>query len=311
MKYEGKKIKVAVTTTSFGQYDLRPLELLKNAGVNVFTNSSGRKMTEKEIVSLCSDCIGIIAGTESYTREILVKLDNLKIISRCGVGIDSIDLDTAKDLKIKVMNTPYGPTQSVAELTLAMMLNLLRCVSTMDCELKHGIWLKRMGNLLQGKKVGIIGYGRIGRKVAELLVPFGVEIAYTDTQIKEKVDMHRLIGLDELLTWADIITVHCSVHAGAGPILGKEELMKLRKGCWIINTSRGGVIDEEALYGLLSNKHLSGAALDVFKQEPYKGPLSNLENVLMTPHIGSYARESRIQMEIQAVENLLAGLGIR
>lgn len=297
--------KIAVTTSTFGEYDEKPLVALKEKGFEIGMNPYGRKLKEKEVVAFCKDAVGIIAGTETLSDASMSSMDKLEVISRCGGGIDNVDLDAADRLGIKVFNTPDAPVIAVAELTVGLMLDLLRKVSWMDRETHTGQWQKRMGNLLHGKNVGIKGFGRIGKKVSEFLRPFGCDIAYADPFMEDGLLGLKRLSLAELLGWADIITLHLSVHE---KLIGEKEFKQMKKGAWLINTSRGGVIDESVLYEYLKNGNLSGAALDVFEEEPYTGPLKELDNVILTPHIGSYARESRIEMEMQAVENLLKGL---
>jgi D-3-phosphoglycerate dehydrogenase len=298
------KIKIAITTGSFAEFDTSPVELLYKNGFKAVRNSCSRKLNKKETLLLCKNCIGIVAGTETYDSYVLTRLPRVKIISRCGTGIDNIDLDAAKRLGIKIFNTPEPPVQAVAELTVGLMLNLLRKINQMHNAVKGNNWERQMGNLLRGKKIGIIGFGRIGKKVAELLKIFDCEIAYTDPLLVKSL---KSMPLEELLAWADIISIHVS---GKNRILGKQEFQAMKEGAWIINTSRGGVIDENELYKMLVGGRLSGAAIDVFAREPYSGPLKNLSNTILTPHIGSYAREARIKMENQAVKNLLKGLEV-
>ena len=269
-------------------------------------NPYKRKITPEELVEIAYDAVGIIAGTEQISEEIIQQLEKTKVISRCGVGMDNIDIDAAENAGIKVYNTPDAPTSAVAEVTVGLMINLLRKVSQMENELKMGLWKKRMGNLLCEKKIGIKGFGRIGKKVAELLKPFGCEIAYADPFVEDGLLGLQRLSLKELLCWADIITIHVGVNE---KLIGEKEFQCMKEGALIINTSRGGVADELILYENLKNGHLSGAALDVFEVEPYTGPLKELDNVILTPHIGSYALEARVEMEKQAVENLLKGLG--
>ncbi len=219
--------------------------------------------------------------------------------------MESIDLEAAKELGIKVMNTPSGPTLAVAELTVALILNLLRKISVMDRAMRTGMWDKKMGNLLSGKRVGIIGFGRIGKKVAELLRPFDCDIVYTDVTAKDAVAGVNCVPLNELLKNSDIISIHVS---STDKIIGDKELKQMKKGAFLVNVSRGEVIDEDALFRAAESGHLGGAAIDVFNIEPYKGPLKDLGNVILTPHIGSYASEARIEMEIEAVKNLLKSL---
>lgn len=297
--------KIAITTTSFGVYDNGPLKLCKENGFDVVLNPYGRKVKSEELINLAKNALGLIAGTELIKEEVLLELTSLKAISRCGAGLDNIELDAAKRLGIKIFNTPDAPTIAVAELTIGLILDLLRKVSQMDRDMRNNQWQKRMGNLLQGKKVGIKGFGRIGKKVAELLGPFGCEIAYADPYVENRLLGLNRLSFDELLDWADIITIHVSVSE---KLIGEKEFESMKKGAFIVNTSRGGVIDELALYKYLANDYLSGAALDVFEEEPYIGPLKELDNIILTPHIGSYAKEARIEMERQAVENLLRGL---
>lgn len=301
--------KVFISTSSFGKDDKKPLEVLSSSGLTVNINPFGRKLTEEESAEYLKDADYLIAGTEILNREVLASSKKLKIISRCGVGVDNIDFQAAKEFGIAVYFTADSPTVAVAELTIALILDLLRLITPMSCALKSGTWEKRMGHLLNGKNVGIIGFGRVGQKVARLSIPFGVNIAYYDIS-RKKTDLPALFKtLPDILSWADIITLHCSASSRNDKnLIGVEELNRMKKGAWLINVSRGGVVDEKALYHSLKNGNLSGAALDVYSDEPYSGPLRELDNIILTPHIGSYAKEARIRMEIEAVNNLLNGI---
>lgn len=298
---------VLITTSTFGKYDRRPLELLEKKGLSYSLNPYGRKLTKEELFHLAGDYIGIISGTESFDSEILKRFRKVKAISRCGSGLDNIDLKTAKGLSIIVTNTPDCVTMAVAELTVGFMLSLLRKTFTMDRDMKAGKWNKVMGYLLSGKNIGIIGFGKIGQKVAELLMSFETHIGYYDI-VKSSCSFGKYMDLRELLMWSDIVTIHVSRSEKSSYLLASRELSYLKKGAWFINCARGEVVDEKALYEALKSKRLSGAAIDVFEQEPYCGPLIQLENVILTPHIGSYAQEARIRMEMEAVLNLLESL---
>jgi D-3-phosphoglycerate dehydrogenase len=221
--------------------------------------------------------------------------------------MDSVDLEAAGERGIAVRNTPDGPTQAVAELTLAYTLDLLRGVARMDRELRAGTWNKRMGFLLEGKRVGIVGFGRIGRAAARLFAAFGAHVAFADPFTSDSV--HRQMELDDLCAWAQIISLHCSAPKDGSPVMNARRLEGMQPGAWLINAARGGLVDEEALFHLLQSGRLGGAALDVFDREPYAGPLAGLDNVILTPHIGSYAQESRIRQEVETVRNLLEELG--
>lgn len=301
-------MKVTVNTSSFSAQDSRPIELLRAKGIEPVMNPHKRVMTAQEVTHLCSDADAIIAGTEPLTADVLTKLLRLKIISRCGVGMDNVDLKVARERGIKVFNTPGGPTIAVAELALGLMLSMLRHTHEMDRKLRIGVWNKKMGSLLSGKTVGIVGFGRIGQKLARLLVPFNVQIVYADIrEVKSAIEAERL-NLAQLLARADIVCVHAASET-AVPLIGTNEISLMKKGSWLMNLARGGTVDENALAVALGNGHLSGAALDVFCREPYEGPLKAFDTVVLTPHIGSYAVEARILMEIESVENLLKGLG--
>jgi len=299
-------MKIIITTSSFATYDRLPLEELERNQIEYTINPYGRKLTKDEVIDLAKDADGLVAGTELLDGDVLEQLPNLKVISRCGAGLDTVDLEKAKKLNIEVLFTPYGPTLAVAELTLGLILDLLRKITAMDRELKAGLWKKQMGNQLKGKKIGILGLGRIGQKVAELLTPLGVKIAYYDICTIEGA--FNAVSKNELLSWADIITIHRPANADGKPVIGEEELNLMKDNTWLINVSRGGMVDEDALYSALKEGKLLGAALDVFENEPYEGPLRSLDNVILTPHIGSYAKEGRIQMEKDAVQNLINGL---
>ena len=301
-------MKIAITTSTFAQYSDEPLQLLKAKGIEPVLNPHGRALTEDEAISLLQGCVGVAAGTEPLTRRVIDSLPLLKVISRCGTGMDSVDQKAAAEKGIAVCNTPDGPTLAVAELTLGYALDLMRRISHMDRDIRAGVWKKRMGNLLDGKKVGIVGFGRIGRAVAKLFNAFNAEVAFADPFAEAR--HYRKLELDELLAYADIVTLHCPKPKDNPVILDARRLNLMRKGSWVINAARGGLIDEAALCDLLQSGHLAGAALDVYAEEPYKGPLCQCDNVVLTSHVGSYAMEARIRMEVDTIKNLLEGLGL-
>ncbi len=295
-------LQVAITTTSFGVHDQAPLRKLKGIGVKVKVNPYGRKLEVNEVVKFCNGACGIIAGTETLDAQVLSQLPGLKVISRCGTGLDNIDLAVAKKMRVRVFNTPEATVGAVAELTIGFMLAILRNIPQMNSAMKEGKWEKKMGNLLCCKKVGIIGFGRIGKRVAELLKCFGCQLAYSDPFVKKGVQGARRLSKGELLRWADIVTLHVS---GSSRLLGENEIKIMKKEALLINASRGGLVDEGALFKALQSGRLKAAAIDCFAEEPYSGPLKGLDNAILSPHIGSYAVESRVRMEMAAVENLI------
>jgi len=301
-------LKVLISTSSFGQYDLHPLELLKSHGFEVVLNPYKRRLKAEEVVELAKDCHGIIAGTEPLTAEVLKQLPLLKAISRVGAGLENIDMEAAERRGIAIKSTPHTPTQAVAELTLGLILNVMRRINSMDRGIRSGKWNKEMGRLLSGKTIGVVGLGRIGRRVTELLKPFGAKILANEPKPDKKwVEENKvhLTSLEELLKKSDIVTLHIPYTEQTRNLINAERLKIMKRGAILINTSRGGLVDEDALYHALKSGHLGGAALDAMETEPYRGPLKELDNVILTPHIGSYALEARVQMEIEAARNLI------
>ena len=304
-------MKILTSPSSFGQVGNEPFALLAKNGYEAINNPYGRKLTEDEVIELAKDCIGIVAGVEPLTARVMDALPNLKVISRVGIGMDSVDLEYAKQKGIIVKNTPDGPTRAVAELTLGMTLSLLRRIPQADASLKNKVWKKQTGNLILDKKIGVIGLGRIGRLVSQLFRGIGNPVIGFDPfadQAWATSNGVELADFETVLKLADIITLHVPGNADKSPVIAAKELELMKPTAQLINISRGGIVDEDALYTALSTGKLAAAAIDVFVDEPYSGPLTGLDNVILTPHIGSYAEEGKLLMEIEAVKNLIAEL---
>lgn len=304
-------MKVLTSPSSFGQVGSEPFDLLEKSGYQFINNPYGRKLTEDEVIELAGDCVGIVAGVEPLTARVMDALPNLKVISRVGIGMDSVDLEYAKQKGVIVKNTPDGPTRAVAELTLGMTLSLLRRVPQADAALKERKWVKQTGNLILNKTVGIVGLGRIGRLVSELFRGIGNPVIgfdpYPNEAWAEKTGV-KLVDFETLLKTADIVTLHVPGNEDKSPVISAAELALIKPSAFFINISRGGIVDEAALFEALSTKKIAAAAIDVFVDEPYSGPFCDLDNVILTPHIGSYAEEGKLLMEIDAVNNLLDAL---
>lgn len=298
--------KILIGPSSFAEVDYTPMERLKASGYAVVDNPFHRKLTKEELLDLLEDDVaGIIAGLETLDREVLEQ-SRIRVISRVGAGLSNVDLQAARDLGIQVFNTPDAPTHAVAELTIGAMLSLLRMIPRMDRVLHERQWQKIIGSQLQGKTVVIIGFGRIGRRVATLLSPFDVKILVVDPFVDETAcGGFRQAALQDALSEADIITIHSS---GQDCIIGENEFSSMKKGAYLLNVARGGVVSEQSLIKAIEDKTLAGAWLDTFEEEPYKGALWAYPNVILTPHVGSYTAECRLRMESEAVENLLKAL---
>ncbi|MDG1900729.1 MAG: phosphoglycerate dehydrogenase [Bacteroidales bacterium] len=298
---------ILISPSSFGIISEEPLNILKNK-YNYINNPYGRKLTENEVIELGKRCTGIIAGVEAITERVMNLMPNLKCISRVGVGMDNIDIEVANDKGIIVVNTPDGPTRGVAELTLALTLSMLRKVPQADCAMKSKKWEKQIGNLLHKKTIGIIGLGRIGKMVAEMYRALGNPVLGFDLFPDEAWSNRNQVGLcsfDEILSKSDIISLHIPANKDKSAVIGHREFNLMKDGIFLVNLSRGGVLDEHILFESLKDGKLSAAAIDVFSEEPYSGPLCDLNNIVLTPHIGSYAAEGKLEMEIDAVNNLI------
>ena len=294
--------KILLGPSSFASLDSAPLDRLVSDGFEVVNNPFSRKLTKQELLDLLPGVTGIIAGLELLDYEVMSK-SSLKVISRCGSGMSNVDLDAAKKLGIKVFSTPFGPTSAVAELTVGTMLSLLRMVPQMDRDIHQGKWTKKIGLQLEGKTVVIVGFGRIGKKVASLLRPFHVKIYAVDIAQRGDVDGVKILTIEEALPISDIITIHSS---GEEQLIGENEFKLMKDGSFLLNAARGGLVNEESLIHALENGRIAGAWLDTFCTEPYAGSLCKFSQVILTPHVGSYTLECRRSMEMEAVNNLIS-----
>lgn len=304
-----KKYKIAVGPSSFGQASKMAVDILRDAGCKILNNPYGRKLAEDEIIDLLKDADGLIAGLEPLNRNVLSSAIKLRAIARVGIGIDNIDFDAAEEFGIKVSNTPNGPTDAVAEMTLAAMLGLCRELYQSNTDMHDHLWRKRIGLGLKGTKVLLIGYGRIGHRVSELLEPFGADIMIYDPFLdtdKNRI-IERRVSLEYGLRESQIISLHAG---GKNVILGEKEFQQMRENVILLNSARGELIEEKALLKALRDGKVYKAWLDTFWEEPYKGELCSCEQVMLTPHISTYTSQCRNSMEVDAVKNLLRDLEI-
>ena len=244
--------------------------------------------------------IVIVRSRTKITKEMIEKAANCKIIARVGVGLDNIDLDAAKAKNIRVINAVEGAMNAVAEQVLGFMLSLARNIPRADREIRNGNWLKKelMGTELKGKYLGIVGLGNIGKRLGRLaralnMNIIGYDVIPIDEEFSKEVGLMKT-DLDTLLQSADYVSLHVPLLDSTYHLINKEKLSTMKKTACIINTSRGGVVDEEALYDSLKNGNLGGAALDVFEKEPATdNELATLPNVILTPHIGAQTKEAQ------------------
>lgn len=303
--------KILISTSSFNLDNFSGKEELTKKGYEIVLNPYGKKMSEQQISELIDDSVtAMIAGTEPLTATILEKATGLKILVRCGIGMDNVDLEAAKKLGIKVFNTPDAPTRSVAELTLGHILSLLRRISESDRAIRHGKWQPLMGSLLYEQTVGIIGFGRIGKMVGNLLTLFGAKVLIHDDFARETNRDLNFVSKDEIFSNSDIVTLHLPYTKENHHLVNAEMLSKMKPSSFLVNISRGGLVDDSALYQAISDNKIAGAALDCFEQEPYTGPLVNCERVQLSSHMGSYASQSRVKQEQDSCTILMDELRI-
>lgn len=298
-----------ITTVPFASVDPRPLHLLEQAGIDYVINPLGRKLKEGELAELIVDYDLLIAGTEPITERVLGQAKRLRLISRVGIGLDSVDLVTARKREIQVSYTPDAPAPAVAELTLGLMLSLLRHIHVSNERMHRGEWQRWFGRRLPEITVGVIGVGRIGGRVLQALSGFGVTSVLANDltphdRTPDGMDV-RWVGKDEIYQSADLITLHVPLTPDTRNLICRPQLDSMRSDAILLNTSRGGIVNEEDLASVLLEERLAGAAVDVFVEEPYSGPLCQIERCLLTSHMGSMSVDCRTRMEIEATEEVV------
>jgi D-3-phosphoglycerate dehydrogenase / 2-oxoglutarate reductase len=302
-------MKIGISTSSFGAADEAPIEFLRGRDVLVVPNPYGRRLTRDEAIEFIADLDGLIAGLEPLDRGVLESASRLRAIARVGIGMDNVDQEGAAELGIAVSNTPEPPTDAVAEMTVTAALALVRGFNRRTAEMREARWEKEVTGSLSGAVVQIIGFGRIGRRVAQLLTPFGVRLLATDPLLPqgEEVDGATAVGLEEGLASADIVSLHA---AGDQVIIGASELAAMKEGAILLNSARGGLVDQEALGGALDRGAIQAAWFDAFWEEPYSGPLLERDGFYGTPHVGTYTIPCRRGMEMEAAKNIARDLGL-
>jgi D-3-phosphoglycerate dehydrogenase len=292
--------------------DERAEQLLQEAGCQLIRNPYGRLLTEDEMITLISEIDGIIIGLDPLSERVLERATRLKVISKYGVGLDNIDIAAATARKIPVAFTPGTNSAAVAELAFGLMLDAARQISASDRQIRQGQWGRFSGTQLWGKTLGLIGTGQIGQQLALRARGFEMPIlcydVHPDYSWAERMGA-SYVTLPELLRRSDFVSLHIPLNSATHHLIGGAELEMMKPTAIIINTSRGGIIDEEALYKALSEKRLRAAGLDVVECEPPENtPLAQLDNVVLTSHIGAHTSEASAAMSLLAAENVVAAL---
>ena len=303
--------RVLITTVPFASIDRRPLDLLESAGIEYVINPLGRKLKATELAELICGFDVVIAGTEEITESVINTADRLKLISRVGVGLDGVDLKSAEKRGILVSYTPEAPAPAVAELTLALILNLLRNVHIANSQMHNGNWNRLFGRRISEVTFGIIGAGRIGSRVVRNLVSLGANrVLVNDLNAlndlnEDLLNFINYVDKDIIYRESDVLSIHIPLNASTKNMIGYEQLSLMKLDAMLINTSRGGIVNENDLIKILLEGRLSGAAIDVFEQEPYQGGLSQIDRCILTSHMGSMSTDCRVKMEVEATEEAI------
>jgi D-3-phosphoglycerate dehydrogenase len=305
-------VKVLVTPRSLTLGGHPSLRRLQDAGYELVLSPPGRLPDERELLHLLPDCVGYLAGVEKVSAEVLEAAVQLRVISRNGSGVDNIDLATARRRRVQVCRADGANARGVAELTLSLMLGLVRSVPFSDQRLKGGTWERREGIELEGRTLGVIGCGRIGRLVARFALSLGMKVLAYDPEPDPSfhpADCFEYSILELLWPRSDIISLNCPWSPGGSPLIGPKTLGIIKRGAYLVNTARAELLDEEAVLAALDSEQLSGLATDVFREEPPRERLLvGHSRVIATPHIGGYTEESVLRAADAAVDNLLAVL---
>tara|TARA_Y100000768_G_scaffold333690_1_gene273877 strand:+ start:11169 stop:12068 length:900 start_codon:yes stop_codon:yes gene_type:complete len=290
---------ILIATSSFNSKHL--VQKLKKLNFNIIKNPFGRKLTKQELIKLLkkNKISSVVAGLETYDKEVFDK-SSINIISRVGSGTDNIDLNEAKKNKVKIFSTPKAPVDAVAELTIGSIISLFRNTIEMSRNVNEKLWIRKVGFLLNNKNIVLVGYGRIGRKVHQLLRPFKTNVIVVDPKLKK--NNKNILSLDKALKMADLISFHVNIDK---PIITFKNIKNIKKGALLVNTSRGNIISEKLLIYALQKKIIKSAWLDVFPTEPYYGKLLKKSELVLTPHIGSFTYETRLLMEEEAINNII------
>jgi len=301
--------RVLITTAPFGDLDPEPLRLLEREKIPFTTNPFGRRLKEEELAELIGGYEVLIAGTEPITEAVLALAPDLRLIARVGIGLDNVPLGAARERGIAVTYTPSAPSPAVAELAIGQMIALLRRTANADRGMRQGVWNRWIGRRLGTLSVGVIGVGRVGRLVIRHLQGWSpIRILANDLKVDDEFAQWTgcmWADVETIYREADIITVHVPLTPQTRHLIGKRELEMMKPDAILINTARGGIVDESALANALRARPGFSAAIDVFEQEPYGGELAALENCLLSCHMGSGTRDCRLRMESEAAQEVV------
>ncbi len=269
------------------------------------------ELTPKDVKEAVKDAeVLIVRSATQVNEELLSHAQKLKIVARAGVGLDNVDTAACEKRKIKVLNTPTASSNAVAELVIGLMFAVSRKIAKADFSMKKKTWIKKelTGTELEGKTLGVIGLGRIGSMLAIKAKALGMQIVYFDPHTQNS-SIGRQVSLNDLMALSDYISLHAPLTPETRELINASVIAKMKNSAVLINTARGGLVDEEALYSALKEGKIAGAALDVYLQEPYIGKLCELDNIVLTPHIAGNTKEAQARIGQELVELLKKELG--
>ena len=303
-------MKILVTPTSMKpDSQAEAIKTLRAFTDDLVFNPTGKPLSAEDLIPLLKDCDGYLAGLDFVTAEVLEACPRLKGISRYGAGVDRVDLQAAKEAGVVVTNTPGANAQAVGELAFGLIISLARKIPHLDKQTRQGEWPRSMGMELKGKTLGILGLGAIGKVVARCGQGFGMNVITYDPFVDQVYCRDHEIeacSQSELIRKADVISLHLPLNAETQNYINKETIANMRDQVIVVNTSRGGLLNEEDAYEALKSGKLRGLGLDAFAVEPPKAsPLFALDNVVVTPHTGAHTREATENMAKHAVMNLI------
>jgi len=283
-------------------------QLLLDAGFEIISNDTGRILTREEQKELIKDAYAIIAGTEKYDADILSACKNLKVVTRFGVGTDNFNLETMKKMGVQV--GVIANHNAVAEFALTLILASMKNLTRYDTVVREGKWSRFPMRELSQKTVGLVGFGRIGRRLAELLRGFDVEILAYDPYMNAEAAAERKVtsvSLEELLERSDVVSLHLPSTEQNYHMINAETIGKMKDGAYLINTARGSLVDEKALHEALVTGKLSGAGLDVYEKEPVtaENPLFSRDNDVLAPHVSALSYETNYNGGIICAKSII------
>ena len=308
--------KVLITTASFARTDDAPLRLLEQYGLECTHLRSEAPLSKGEMKCRIAECVGVIIGTDPCDAEVMAASDQLRVVSRFGVGADNVDQNYCHDHGIQFFRTIGVNADAVADSALSLMMATLRKIVEIDADVRSGKWYEPETFELNHKKLGLLGFGNIGAKVAKRALGFDMEVvAYTPSrrnkELARSMNVRYADTIEDVLRWADIVSLHLPALPETYHLISRDQLAMMKKGSVLINTARGGIVDEQALADALESGRLLGAGLDVFENEPIEcgSRLLKLRNVTLSPHCSADTFETTRKVSQAAAQNLLKGLG--